>query len=77
MSDEVWQRERIESPCVKVCVLNPETGHCIGCLRTGAEIAAWSQMTAKARAEIMAALPDRAERQKPSRRGGRRARHEA
>ncbi len=71
MSDEVWKRAEIESPCVKVCVLHPESGLCIGCLRTGAEIAAWSTMTPAARRAVMAALPDRAPLVKGTRKGGR------
>jgi len=31
----------IPSPCIGVCRLDPATGTCEGCLRTGAEIAAW------------------------------------
>ena len=38
MSDDVWKRNEIESPCVKVCVLQPETRICFGCYRTGDEI---------------------------------------
>lgn len=76
MSDEVWRREAIESPCVKVCVVHPETGLCLGCHRTVEEIAAWSGMTPDARAAVMAALPARASLAKPRRRGGRAARLE-
>lgn len=32
------------SPCINVCVLGPE-GRCLGCLRTGDEIARWRDMT--------------------------------
>jgi len=31
----------IPSPCVGICRLEPGIGLCEGCLRTGAEIAAW------------------------------------
>lgn len=71
MSDEVWKRAEIESPCVKVCVLHPASGLCIGCLRTGAEIAAWSTMTPEERRRVMAALPERAPLVGGGRRGGR------
>ena len=33
--------ERIVSPCIGVCVLDPVTGFCQGCLRTADEIMAW------------------------------------
>ncbi len=74
MSDEVWRRDEIESPCIKVCVVHPATGLCVGCHRTIEEIAAWSTLTPEARRAIMAELPARAERAKPPRRGGRGAR---
>lgn len=73
MTDEVWHRDEIESPCVKVCVLHPETRLCIGCRRTGDEIARWSRMSADERRAIMAALATRDPA--PGRRtGGRTAR---
>lgn len=69
-SDGVWRREEIESPCVKICVLHPEAKICIGCHRTGEEIATWSRMSREARREIMEVLPER-KAQLPGRRGGR------
>jgi uncharacterized protein len=71
MSDEVWRRAEIESPCVKLCVVHPATGLCLGCFRTVDEIAAWSAMTPEARRAVMAELPSRAEQARPVRRGGR------
>ncbi|MEZ5715629.1 MAG: DUF1289 domain-containing protein [Paracoccaceae bacterium] len=73
MSDDIWKRDEIESPCIKVCVLHPEEGLCTGCLRTREEIARWSRMTSEERRAIMAALPSRAPRLR-KRRGGRAAR---
>ena len=60
MRDEVWMRDEIESPCVKICVVHPEARICTGCYRTIDEITAWSRMTPEARRETMATLPDRA-----------------
>ena len=71
MTDDVWRRDPVESPCVKVCVLHPQTGLCIGCYRTAAEIAAWSTMTPEARRAVMAELPSRAPLVRGTRRGGR------
>ncbi|MFN3936267.1 MAG: DUF1289 domain-containing protein [Gemmobacter sp.] len=68
---EVWRRDEIESPCVKVCVMHTEAGICIGCHRTLQEIAGWSAMTHAARAAIMADLPGRGQALH-RRRGGRR-----
>ncbi|APE43989.1 DUF1289 domain-containing protein [Sulfitobacter alexandrii] len=73
MSDNIWKRAEIESPCVKICVVHPEARLCTGCLRSIDEISRWSRMSAEERREIMAELPDRAGRLK-QRRGGRAAR---
>lgn len=54
------QRPVIESPCVRLCVIDPETRLCEGCRRSLDEIAAWGRMTPAQRREIMAKLPDRA-----------------
>ncbi len=72
-SDDIWRRAEIESPCVKICVIHPESRLCVGCMRTIDEISAWSRMTTEDRRAIMAALPDRAG-QLQKRRGGRSAR---
>lgn len=73
MSDEVWKRDEIESPCVKICVLHPEAGICLGCYRTSDEIAGWSRLTGEERRRIMDSLPDRTSLL-PGRRGGRKGR---
>lgn len=70
MSDDVWKRAEIESPCIKVCVLHPEADICIGCYRTRHEIAGWSRLTPADRRTIMEALPNR-KSLLPGRRGGR------
>ncbi|MEW9921405.1 DUF1289 domain-containing protein [Marimonas sp. MJW-29] len=73
MSDEVWKREEVESPCVKICVVHPEARLCTGCLRTIDEITRWSRMSPVERREIMKHLPERVS-QLRKRRGGRAAR---
>ena len=70
MKDEVWKRDEIQSPCVKLCVVHPEERLCVGCLRSMEEIATWSRLTHEARAAVMADLPARAPRL-AKRRGGR------
>ena len=72
-TDHIWQRAEIESPCVKVCVIHPESRLCTGCLRTIDEIGAWSRMSAEARSAILAELPSRSGKV-TKRRGGRTAR---
>lgn len=73
MSDKVWKRDEVESPCVNICVIHPETRLCTGCLRSIDEIGAWSRMSPEARRMIMDALPERAGAFS-KRRGGRAAR---
>jgi len=73
MKDEIWRRDEIASPCVKICVVHPVERICTGCLRTLEEITQWSRMSDEDRAAIMAELPARAPRLK-KRRGGRTAR---
>jgi predicted Fe-S protein YdhL (DUF1289 family) len=70
MSDDIWKRAEIDSPCVKVCVIHPATRLCTGCLRSIDEIGAWSGMSPDARRAVMADLPDRASLI-TKRRGGR------
>lgn len=60
MTDDIWKRDEIESPCVKICVLHPEVRICIGCHRTPDEIARWSAMTPAERRAVIAELPNRA-----------------
>ncbi len=70
MNDEIWKRAEIDSPCIKLCVIHPESRTCVGCYRTIDEISAWSRLTPAERRDIMAALPARAG-QLTRRRGGR------
>ncbi|WP_367195301.1 DUF1289 domain-containing protein [Amorphus sp. 3PC139-8] len=52
--------ERIESPCVSICRIDPTSGLCIGCLRTLDEIASWRTLDADQRRAVIAELQDRA-----------------
>ncbi len=49
----------MKSPCVKVCVVDPQRGVCIGCCRTVDEIARWGAMTDRERDAVMAGLAAR------------------
>jgi len=73
MSDDIWTRAEIESPCVKICVIEPKSRLCTGCLRSIDEIGAWSLMKPEVRRAIMEELPERASLI-TKRRGGRAAR---
>ena len=72
-TDEIWKREEVESPCVKICVVHPATRLCTGCYRSIDEIGAWGRMTPEERRAVMADLPSRAGLL-TKRRGGRAAR---
>ena len=66
----------IETPCVKVCVVDPDSGYCIGCGRTRTEIASWLDIDAAERRAVMDTLPQRLAdlTLRRRRKGGRRAR---
>jgi uncharacterized protein len=47
------------SPCIGVCLLDPATRTCRGCLRTIAEIARWYDADAQEKRAILARLAER------------------
>ena len=51
--------ELIESPCVKVCAIDPTTGWCLGCGRSMAEIASWSTLTPERQRAVLSELEAR------------------
>jgi predicted Fe-S protein YdhL (DUF1289 family) len=51
----------IESPCVRICSLDPASDVCLGCGRTLDEITRWYGMSVDERRRIMAELPARIE----------------
>lgn len=51
----------METPCIRICVIDQASGLCEGCGRTLDEIASWSAMTDRERRNIMNALPARLE----------------
>jgi uncharacterized protein len=55
----------IDSPCVNVCVVDGESGLCVGCYRTLGEVAAWTGFSDAERAAIMAGLEARRSRIRP------------
>jgi predicted Fe-S protein YdhL (DUF1289 family) len=78
-SMNMMNQPKIETPCVKICVVDPETGFCIGCGRTRGEIGGWLGMSADQRRTVMADLPERVASltRRKSRRGGRAGRLQA
>lgn len=59
----------IASPCVKTCVVDGESGLCLGCLRSLPEIAGWAGYSDGERSAITAALPARRGRIAPGKLG--------
>ena len=55
----------IATPCIKVCVVDGESGLCLGCYRSLLEVAAWQKLTEADRSAIMAELPSRRSRIRP------------
>lgn len=56
----------ISTPCIGICILDEKAGICVGCGRTGQEIANWLAMGEEPRRVIMAGLAARlASRREP------------
>jgi predicted Fe-S protein YdhL (DUF1289 family) len=60
-ADDRTEPPRPNSPCVNVCVLDG-AGFCVGCERTGAEIARWTAMSAREQWALIEALAQRRRR---------------
>lgn len=59
----------IASPCIQVCMVDGESGLCLGCFRTLGEIAGWARLNDAERGALMAAPPDRRARIRPEKLG--------
>ncbi len=55
----------IKTPCIKVCVVDGESGLCLGCYRQLSEVAGWAKLSDEERERIMAELPSRKGRIRP------------
>jgi predicted Fe-S protein YdhL (DUF1289 family) len=49
----------METPCTKVCVVDPRAGLCVGCGRSLAEIGGWTGLSDAERRRVMIELPRR------------------
>jgi len=61
--------EPVATPCIKVCMVDGESGLCLGCYRTLPEIAVWARLSADSRAALMRSLPTRRDRISPDKLG--------
>lgn len=59
----------ITTPCVKVCIVDPESSLCLGCFRTLMEIGGWARFSEDERSALMAELPTRRSRIRPEKLG--------
>lgn len=50
---------KTSSPCNGVCILDEDTGLCVGCLRTSDEIAGWEEFSDAEREEVMERITER------------------
>jgi predicted Fe-S protein YdhL (DUF1289 family) len=51
--------ETVPSPCTRVCVIDPVSKLCRGCLRTIDEITDWSSKSPAEKCAVLAALEER------------------
>jgi predicted Fe-S protein YdhL (DUF1289 family) len=65
MSELSGPPKPVATPCVKVCVVDGESGLCLGCYRDLSEVAGWARLSDDERAHIMAELPSRRSRIRP------------
>jgi uncharacterized protein len=49
----------VESPCVRECVIDQQTGYCMGCWRTLNEISFWVNYTPEQKLRILQMLQER------------------
>ena len=55
----------IRTPCIQVCIVDGESGLCLGCYRTLGEVARWGRLSEAQRAALMEELPARRGRISP------------
>ena len=69
MSQPPGPPRAIKTPCIKVCVVDGESGLCLGCFRRLNEVAGWARLTDAEREQIMAELPSRRSLVRPEKLG--------
>jgi predicted Fe-S protein YdhL (DUF1289 family) len=60
------RRAVIESPCNRICTLDPASGLCLGCGRSLDEIMRWTQMSDAERRSLIAELDRRLHKPRPA-----------
>ena len=59
----------IKTPCIKVCVVDGESGLCLGCFRKLSEVAGWAKLSDDQRELILTALSGRRDQIRPEKLG--------
>ncbi|MBO6804068.1 MAG: DUF1289 domain-containing protein [Thalassospira sp.] len=49
----------VKSPCNGTCMLDPRSGYCMGCYRTGDEIGSWMTMSDGSKKRVVASAQKR------------------
>jgi len=52
-------QDKLASPCISICQIDPLSGNCTGCYRTRHEIAKWPSMSGDEQANLLALLRER------------------
>jgi hypothetical protein len=55
------------SPCIGICIVDPATRRCRGCLRTVEEVASWYEATPAEKRALLATLAARRDAAKEAR----------
>lgn len=66
MGQQGTKESAVRSPCSGVCTLDAGGKLCIGCLRSGAEIAEWPRAGDARRRQILAAVAQRRQQAGPA-----------
>jgi len=53
MKNAIW------SPCIQVCLVDPQTRTCVGCFRTLEELGRWTKMSDRERDAVRPKLDER------------------
>lgn len=51
--------EEVKSPCNELCLIDEETGYCLGCLRTSEEIAEWGNFSEEQKIRVLNEIEQR------------------
>ena len=68
---KLWERNEVNSPCKKICIIHRKSKLCIGCFRSAEEIKLWNWYSKETRNRLISELPDRESRAIPKKRSGR------